>query len=52
MHTIIDREVIQRQMDEMREEIEQFRMGQKALKQKRKERKSAPFWMIFFSYSN
>ncbi|MFC5602869.1 hypothetical protein [Sporosarcina koreensis] len=51
MYTI-DREVIQRQMDDMRQEIEQFRLEQKALKRRRKERKGVPFWTIFFSFSN
>ena len=51
MYTI-DREVVQRQMEEMRQEIEQYRLGQKALKRKRKERKHVPFWTIFFSFTN
>lgn len=50
MYTI-DREVIQRQMDDMRQEIEQLRLGQRALKRKRKERKGILSWMIFFSFS-
>lgn len=51
MYTI-HREVIQQQMEDMRKEVEQYRLGQRALKRRRKERKSAPFWMIFFSFSN
>ncbi|MCM3712400.1 hypothetical protein [Sporosarcina luteola] len=51
MYTI-DREVVQRHMEDMRQEVEQFRMEQKALKRKRKERKNVPFWMIFFSFFN
>ncbi|MCM3745260.1 hypothetical protein M3193_14060 [Sporosarcina luteola] len=51
MYTI-DREVVQRHMEEMRQEIEQFRMERKALKRRRKERKNVPFWMIFFSFFN
>jgi hypothetical protein len=51
MYTI-DREVVQRQMEDMRQEVEQYRLGQKALKRKRKERKHAPFWTIFFSFTN
>ena len=47
MYTI-DREVVQRQMEEMRQEIEQYRLGQKALKRRRKERKHLSFWTIFF----
>lgn len=49
MYTI-DREVIQRQLEEMRLEVEQYRLGQKAIKRKRKERKNIPFWAIFFSH--
>ncbi|MCG7345922.1 hypothetical protein MHZ92_17560 [Sporosarcina sp. ACRSL] len=51
MYTI-DREVVQRHMEDMRQEIEQYRLGQKALKRKRKERNRVPFWMIFFSFTN
>lgn len=51
MYTI-DREVVQRQMEDMRKEIEQYRLGEKALKRKRKERKHIPFWTIFFSFAN
>lgn len=51
MYTI-DREVVQRQMEDMRQEIEQYRLGKEALKRKRKERKHVPFWTIFFSFIN
>lgn len=47
-----DREVVQQHMDDMRQEIEQYRLEQKALKQKRKEQKNFLSWMIFFSFSN
>lgn len=50
MYTI-DREVIQRHLEEMRQEVEHNRIGQKALKQKRKERKGLSLWTIFFSLS-
>ena len=42
MYTI-DREVVQRQMEDMRKEIEQYRLGKKALKRKRKERNTFLF---------
>lgn len=51
MHTI-DREVIQRHLEDKRQEIEQYRLGQNALKRKRKERKITAFWAMFFSFSN
>ena len=51
MYTI-DREVVQRQMEDMRKEIKQYRLGKKALKRKRKERKQFLFGQFIASSPN
>ncbi|MEZ7172274.1 hypothetical protein [Sporosarcina sp. OR05] len=51
MHTI-DKEVIHRHIEEMKTEIEQYRLEKRSVEKKKKERRKVPFWTLFFSFMN
>lgn len=51
MH-FIDNEVVKRHIEEMRLEVEQYRLERQTLNRKRIERKKLPFWTAFISFFN